>query len=46
MRTGFYSDERCFWHSGGNYALTIPVGGFVQPVVAADSPKAPKRNGG
>ncbi|MEZ5754086.1 MAG: class II histone deacetylase [Paracoccaceae bacterium] len=35
MTTGFYSDERCFWHHGGHYALTLPVGGpmggLVQP---------------
>ena len=31
MRTAFFHDERCFWHGGGNYALTLPVGGFVQP---------------
>ncbi|MCX8508947.1 MAG: class II histone deacetylase [Rhodobacteraceae bacterium] len=31
MATGFFSDERCFWHGGGNYMLTAPVGGFVQP---------------
>jgi acetoin utilization deacetylase AcuC-like enzyme len=31
MATGFYWDERCFWHGGGNYALTLPVGGLVQP---------------
>lgn len=31
MATGFFWDERCFWHGGGNYALTLPVGGFVQP---------------
>ncbi|MEO0864224.1 MAG: class II histone deacetylase, partial [Pseudomonadota bacterium] len=29
--TAFYSDERCYWHSGGNYALTAEVGGHVQP---------------
>lgn len=29
--TAFYSDERCYWHSGGNYALTALVGGHVQP---------------
>ncbi len=27
----FYHDERCFWHGGGNYAETLPVGGLVQP---------------
>lgn len=31
MATGFFWDERCFWHHGGNYALTLPVGGLVQP---------------
>ncbi len=30
-RTAFFTDERCFWHGGGNYALTLPVGGLVQP---------------
>ena len=31
MTTGFYYDERCFWHSGGNYSFMMPVGGLVQP---------------
>lgn len=31
MTTAFYTDERCFWHGGGNYAFTLPVGGLVQP---------------
>lgn len=31
MTTGFLSDERCFWHSGGNYMFTAPVRGHVQP---------------
>ncbi len=31
MATAFLTDERCFWHGGGNYSLTLPVGGFVQP---------------
>ena len=31
MATGFFWAERCFWHTGGNYALTLPVGGLVQP---------------
>ena len=30
--TGFYYDERCFWFGGGNYALTVPVGGLTQPL--------------
>jgi acetoin utilization deacetylase AcuC-like enzyme len=32
MQTGFFWDERCFWHSGGNYAGMLPVGGLVQPL--------------
>ena len=31
MTTAFFTDERCFWHGGGHYALTLPVGGLVQP---------------
>lgn len=44
--TGFYCDERCFWHAGGNYALTIPVGGLVQPMAAgglAENPETKRR---
>ena len=32
MTTAFLTDERCFWHSGGNYAFMAPVGGVVQPL--------------
>ncbi|WP_296423789.1 class II histone deacetylase [Yoonia sp.] len=32
MTTGFFWDERCFWHGGGNYAGMLPVGGLVQPM--------------
>lgn len=32
MTTAFFSDERCFWHGGGNYAFTLPAGGLVQPI--------------
>ena len=32
MATGFFWDERCFWHAGGNYAGMLPVGGLVQPL--------------
>ena len=41
-RTAFYWDERCFWHYGGNYALTAAVGGLVQPLVAGGLPEAPE----
>lgn len=40
--TAFYWDERCFWHSGGNYALTAPVGGLVQPLAAGGLPESPE----
>lgn len=42
MATGFFWDERCFWHSGGNYALTLPVGGLVQPLVSGGLPESPE----
>ena len=42
MATGFFWDERCFWHSGGNYALTVPVGGLVQPLAAGGLPESPE----
>ncbi len=42
MSTGFYWDERTFWHSGGAYALTAPVGGLVQPLAAGGLPESPE----
>jgi acetoin utilization deacetylase AcuC-like enzyme len=45
-QTGFYWDERCFWHGGGNYAFTQPVGGLVQPLAAgglAENPETKRR---
>ncbi|MEM7719294.1 MAG: class II histone deacetylase [Pseudomonadota bacterium] len=41
-KTGFFFDERCFWHSGGNYAFTMPVGGLVQPFAAGGLPEDPE----
>lgn len=29
--TGFVTDELCFWHDPGNYALMLKPGGFVEP---------------
>ncbi len=45
MRTGFYWNERCFWHSGGNYAATMPVGGLVQPMAGGlpENPETKRR---
>lgn len=40
--TSFFWDERCFWHSGGNYAFTLPVGGLVQPLDAGGLPENPE----
>ena len=31
MKTGFVTDERCFWHDPGNYALMLKPGGFIEP---------------
>jgi len=45
-RTAFFSEEWCFWHSGGLHALTLPVGGWVQPPTAAgyaESPESKRR---
>lgn len=41
-QTAFFWDERCFWHSGGNYALTARVGGLVQPLAAGGLPESPE----
>ena len=45
MTTGFYWDERCFWHGGGNYAGMLPVGGLVQPLDGGlpESPETKRR---
>ena len=40
MTTGFFFDERCFWHSGGNYSFMLPAGGLVQP--GAGLPESPE----
>lgn len=40
MATGFFHDERCLWHGGGNYAFTLPAGGLVQP--GAGLPESPE----
>ena len=42
MTTGFFWDERCFWHAGGNYAFTLPIGGLVQPLAAGGLPESPE----
>lgn len=42
MSTGFFWDERTFWHAGGNYAFTLPLGGLVQPLAAGGLPESPE----
>lgn len=42
VATGFYWDEQTFWHSGGHYALTVPVGGLVQPPSGDGYPDTPE----
>ncbi len=41
-KTAFFSDEKCFWHAGGNYAQMAQVGGHVQPMVSGGLPEAPE----
>ncbi|SKC99408.1 Acetoin utilization deacetylase AcuC [Burkholderia sp. CF099] len=44
--TFLFTDERTFWHSGGNYVLAMPVGDWVQPAAGAgfvDSPDSKRR---
>lgn len=45
MTTGFFWDERCFWHGGGNYAGMLPAGGLVQPTFGGlpESPESKRR---
>jgi len=40
--TAFLSDEKCFWHAGGNYAQLAQVAGHVQPMVSGGLPEAPE----
>ncbi|MFD1327478.1 class II histone deacetylase [Mycoplana ramosa] len=41
-KTGFWWDEKCFWHAGGSYAFMAPVGGLVQPLAAGGLPENPE----
>ncbi|BFM50493.1 class II histone deacetylase [Marinomonas sp. THO17] len=40
--TGFFSDEKCFWHIGGNFVEVLPVGGWVQPSSGSGLAEAPE----
>lgn len=44
--TGFYVDERVFWHCTGVQALFFPAGGWVEPptgTYGADTPESKRR---
>ncbi|OWJ91632.1 class II histone deacetylase [Pseudomonas sp. A46] len=42
-RTAFLFDEHCLWHSAARlHALTLPVGGWVQPPAAAGHAESPE----
>ncbi|WP_312271920.1 class II histone deacetylase [Pseudomonas sp.] len=41
-KTAFFFDEQCFWHSAGLHALTLPIGGWVQPPAAAGFAESPE----
>jgi acetoin utilization deacetylase AcuC-like enzyme len=46
MTTGFYHDERCMWHSGGEYVLYLRVQPWVQPLASggyAENPETKRR---
>ena len=42
MTTAFYHDERCLWHTTGEHALILPVGGYVQPPSGAGHAESPE----
>ncbi|HDS1695709.1 MULTISPECIES: class II histone deacetylase [Pseudomonas] len=42
QKTAFFFDELSLWHSAGLHALTIPVGGWVQPPAAAGHAESPE----
>lgn len=42
MTTAFYHDERCLWHTTGEHALIVPVGGHVQPPAGAGHAESPE----
>ncbi|EGH71408.1 putative acetylpolyamine aminohydrolase [Pseudomonas syringae pv. aceris str. M302273] len=46
LRTGFFFEERCFWHAAGLHNLVFPVGGWLQPPSGsghAESPETKRR---
>jgi len=46
VKTGFYFDEICLWHTAPAHALLLPVGGWIEPMAAgghAESPESKRR---
>ncbi|MEP1669000.1 MAG: class II histone deacetylase [Rhizobiaceae bacterium] len=46
LKTGFYFDEHCLWHTAAAHALLVPVGGWIEPLAAgghAESPESKRR---
>lgn len=41
-QSAFFFDELSLWHSAGLHALTLPVGGWVQPPAAAGHAESPE----
>lgn len=41
-KTAFFFDELSLWHSAGPHALTLPVGGWVQPPAGAGHAESPE----
>ena len=41
-KTAFFTDERTFWHSVGQYILEFKVGGWVQPPSGASHAESPE----
>ncbi|WP_197739631.1 class II histone deacetylase [Mycolicibacterium sp. P1-18] len=42
MKTGFFHDELCLWHSTGEAVLFLPVGGWLQPLAGGGHPESPE----
>jgi len=45
-KTGFFSDERCFWHTTSQHTLVLPISQWVQPSTSgghAESPESKRR---
>ncbi len=40
--TGFFWNERCFWHGAGNFSFLTPIGGLVEPSHSSQLPESPE----